>query len=237
MASPLSPLDDYPVHQIAEPIRYVGTSDRNFYDRYYFNLHGCSDELFATFGLGQYPNLGVADAFLAVTRGDRQHVLRASCEAGPDRTVTAVGPFSIEIVEGLQRLRFRTDGGGLAADLEWRAAIAAFLEPRHVNRRGTRITTDSARFAQTGFWTGTLSVAGETFEVTPERWWGGRDRSWGIRPVGEPEAPGRPPTEGPGGFLWIYSTMQFDDFTIVTMVQEDRFGHRSLEEADRKSVV
>ena len=33
----LSPLDDYPVHQIAETIRHVGTSDRNFYDRYYLN--------------------------------------------------------------------------------------------------------------------------------------------------------------------------------------------------------
>ncbi len=36
----LSPLDDYPVHQISEPMRHVGTSDRNFYDRYYFNIHG-----------------------------------------------------------------------------------------------------------------------------------------------------------------------------------------------------
>ncbi len=30
----LSPLDDYPIHQIAEPVRRVGTSDRNFFDRY-----------------------------------------------------------------------------------------------------------------------------------------------------------------------------------------------------------
>ena len=35
--SPLSPLDDYPVHQIPEVMRHVGTSDRNFYDRYYFS--------------------------------------------------------------------------------------------------------------------------------------------------------------------------------------------------------
>ena len=42
----LSSWDDYPVHQIADTIRHVGTSDRNFYDRYYFNLHGSSGELF-----------------------------------------------------------------------------------------------------------------------------------------------------------------------------------------------
>ena len=39
------------------------TSDRNFYDRYYFNCHPCSDELFLVMGMGQYPNLGVQDAF------------------------------------------------------------------------------------------------------------------------------------------------------------------------------
>src|SRR3984957_14731406 len=59
----LSPLDDYPVHQISEPMRFVGPSDRNFYDRYYFNLlgaegvSGTDDEMFAVIGLGQYPNL------------------------------------------------------------------------------------------------------------------------------------------------------------------------------------
>ena len=28
--------DDYPIHQTPEPIAYAGT-DRNFYDRYFFN--------------------------------------------------------------------------------------------------------------------------------------------------------------------------------------------------------
>ena len=30
----LSSMDDSPLHQITEVIRHVGTSDRNFYDRY-----------------------------------------------------------------------------------------------------------------------------------------------------------------------------------------------------------
>ena len=64
----LSPLDDYPIHQVAEPIRQVGTSDRNFYDRYYFNClpTGGDQDLFLIMGMGQYPNLGVADAFAVV---------------------------------------------------------------------------------------------------------------------------------------------------------------------------
>ena len=32
----LSKGDDYPIHQTSEPIAYAGT-DRNFYDRYFFN--------------------------------------------------------------------------------------------------------------------------------------------------------------------------------------------------------
>ena len=62
----LSTMDDYPLHQITDVMRFVGTSDRNFYDRYYFNMHCCSDEVFVVFGLGQYPTLGVQDAFLLV---------------------------------------------------------------------------------------------------------------------------------------------------------------------------
>ena len=94
----LSSWDDYPVHQVAETIRHVGTSDRNFYDRYYFNLHGSSDELFMVMGMGQYPNLAVQDAFACVQRGPDYRIVRASRELG-DRMDLSVGPFRIEIVK------------------------------------------------------------------------------------------------------------------------------------------
>ena len=73
----LSPLDDLPIHQIAEPVRHVGTSDRNFYDRYYFNCHPCNDELFLIAGMGQYPNLSVTDAFAVVLHADQHRVAGA----------------------------------------------------------------------------------------------------------------------------------------------------------------
>ena len=239
----LSPLDDYPLHQIAEPVRIVGTSDRNFYDRYYFNLHHRDDDLMVTMGLGHYPNLEVADAFVAATRGGSQYVMRSSRELGTDRRDTTVGPISIEVLEGLRSLRVRADpaasgaddAGDPAIDLDvtWTPSIPAFLEARHVNRRGVRLTTDTSRFFQTGFWSGRLRIADETFEVEPQTWWGGRDRSWGIRPVGGPEPAGRQRSDGPGGFLWVYCTMQFEDFSILCILQEDRTGGRSLEQAVR----
>ena len=78
----LSPLDDLPIHQVAQPVRQPGTSDRNFYDRYYFNCHPCSDELFLIKGMGQYPNLGVQDAFALVHRGDEHRVVQSVPRAG-----------------------------------------------------------------------------------------------------------------------------------------------------------
>src|SRR4051794_18825390 len=117
----LSPLDDYPVHQIAQPVRRVGTSDRNFYDRYYFNAHPCSDDLFLITGMGVYPNLGVADAFVCVLHENQHRVVRASRELGNDRMDTSVGPFRVEVIEGLKRLRvvLEPNEWDLAFDLTW----------------------------------------------------------------------------------------------------------------------
>lgn len=242
--SSLSSWDDYPVHQNADTIRNVGTSDRNFYDRYYFNLHGSSDELFMVMGLGEYPNLGTLDCFACVRRGDSQHVVRASRELG-DRMDTSVGPFRVEIIEPLKKVRFvcdpsahtRTDADSgelmIACDLTWEGAMPAFEEPRQYVRRNGRVLFDTMRFAQTGCWSGWLEVAGERFEVTPDRWWGTRDRSWGVRPHGEKEPAGIHENTGSMQGMWNYDPMQFDDHSILYMLNEEADGTRVLEEAMR----
>lgn len=230
----LTSADDYPIHQVAETIRHAGTSDRNFYDRYYFNLHASSDELFMVMGMGQYPNLGVQDSFAVVRRGTKHHVVRASRVLG-DRMDTSVGPFRVEVVEPLRRLRFVLEEGHgeIAADLHWEGAIPAFEEPRHYVRTHGRVMFDTMRLAQTGCWSGTLVVGGETFEVTPDRWKGTRDRSWGIRPVGEAEPPGIRGDNPLFFTMWNYAPMQFDDHSILYIVQEWADGTRTLEEAVR----
>lgn len=230
----LSSWDDYPVHQAAETVRHVTTGDRNFYDRYYFNLHGSSDELFMVMGMGQYPNLAVQDAFAVVRRGDAHVVVRASKELG-DRMDTSVGPFRIEVIEPLQKLRFVLEPNehGISFDLIWNAAIQAFLEPRQYIRKYGRVLFDTQRFFQTGTWEGTLTVKGETFNVTRDRWKGTRDRSWGVRPVGEAEPPGIRQGEGQMVGMWNYAPMQFDDHSLLYMVQEEPDGKRTLSEAIR----
>ena len=89
------------------------------------------------------------------------------------------------------------------------------------------------RFAQTGYWSGTLTVDGETFDVTADRWWGTRDRSWGVRPVGEQEHPGIRGAEGQMTGMWNYSPMQFPDCSILYMLNETNKGERMIEEAVR----
>src|SRR5688572_3069466 len=97
---PISPMDEYLAHQTSETFDHVATSDRNFYDRFYFNCHPSSDELFLITGLGQYPNLGVTDAFVSVSHGTSHYVVRSSRELGSDRLDTSVGPLRVEILEG-----------------------------------------------------------------------------------------------------------------------------------------
>lgn len=232
----LSQMDDYPLHQAAETIRHAATSDRNFYDRYYFNMHASSDELFMVMGMGQYPTLGVQDAFAVVRCGDAHHVVRASRELGRDRMDTSVGSLRIEVIKGLEKVRFIVEDKPehpIAMDVVWQGAIPAFEEPRHYIRKHGRVLFDSLRFAQTGCWTGTLRVGDKNFAVTPDRWKGSRDRSWGIRPVGEHEPAGIHAGSQIMEGMWNYAPMQFDDFSILYICNEHNNGHRQLEEAVR----
>ncbi len=237
----LSPLDDYPVHQISEPMRFVGPSDRNFYDRYYFNIHGAAgvhgtdDELFAVIGVGQYPNLSVADAFISVMWGGDHRVVRSSKTLGADRLDASVGPIRIEVIKGLEQVRVIVEPNewGIELDAVYDGFSEAHLESRHFDRQFSRVTFDSTRFAQVGSWTGTLSVGDRQLALTPERFWGCRDRSWGVRPVGEPEPPGIRATEAGAGFFWIYAPVRFEDHALVTIVQERSNGERIMQDAHR----
>jgi len=231
----LSSWDDFPVHQTAETIRHVASSDRNFYDRYYFNCHANDGSAFLVFGLGQYPNLAVQDAFACVVTGVDHEVVRASRRLG-DRMDTSVGPMRVEVIRPLEELRIicePTDDSPVAFDLVWEGAMPAFEEPRQYIRRHGRVLFDTMRLAQTGRWRGVLETAGGSFEVTPDAWWGTRDRSWGVRPVGE-EEPAGVRTEGQMVGMWNYAPMQFDDHSILYILNEhDGTGHRELEEAVR----
>ena len=226
-------LDEYPIHQAPLSLAYVASTDRNFYDRCYFNAHPCSDELFLVTGLGVYPNLGVIDAYATVRKGDRQWAVRFSDELGDDRLDQRVGPYRVEVLEPLRRLRVVCDGDehGIGFDLTWTGSFDAVQEAQHVLRMGARAILDTTRFAQVGTWQGELRVDGHTHAV--QDWVGSRDRSWGIRPVGEADAGGRPAANANPGFWWLYVPLRFPEFAVVLIAQESVDGFRTLNDAVR----
>jgi hypothetical protein len=226
-------LDEYPIHQAPLSMARVVTSDKNFYDRCYLNAHDRTGDIFFIAGLGHYPNLGVKDAFATVRRGDRQWALRLSDALDSRTTEQAVGPFRIEVVEPLRRLRLVCEADPIGFDLTWDASFPAILEQPHLLLAGNKPTLDAERFAQLGSWTGTLHVDGDEIEVDPDTWLGARDRSWGIRPSGDADPPGRSDERPLEGFWWLYVPLRFDDFALVVIIQEEPDGYRSLNDARR----
>src|SRR3954452_9163338 len=167
-----APLDEYPLHQAPQSLSYVGSIDRNFYDRYYFNAHDRDGGTFLVTGLGFYPNLGVKDAYAAVRRGDKQWVVRCSDEIDDDRLRPGVGPYRIEGVEPLHRVRLICDADdhGMGFDLTWEGSFPAIDEERHLMRSGRRTIIDTWRCAQLGTWEGSLRVDGQEMRVDPDTW-------------------------------------------------------------------
>lgn len=236
---PLTPMDEFLAHQTTDTFDHVFTSDRNFYDRYYFNMHPSSDELFLITGMGQYPNLGTMDAFVSVSHGDTIYVVRASRELAGDRMATACGPFRVEIVEPLQKVRVVCEPNEwkLAFDLTFDGTVPAIEEPKTFQRHAHgQVQMDTSRYSQVGAWSGSLEVGGERYTIEPEKWRGARDHSWGIRGVGQPEPPGiRVKAAAQGiGFFHTWIPLQLADGSLIKLfAEEDMHGNRLVEESAR----
>lgn len=205
--------DDYPIHQTPDPVAFAGT-DRNFYDRYFFNGYAPDGSSFFAVAFGVYPHLDVADAHFCVVRDGVQHCLHASRLLGMERMAMECGPIRIEVVEPLQSLRVIIDGEGIAADLTFTGRAFPIAEPRFTWRIGPRTVMDYTRLTQNGHYHGWIAVDG-TREALPEGSMGTRDRSWGVRPIGaaDPQFQGRSVPQ----FFW--------QWTPINMARRSVFFH------------
>ncbi|RYY25361.1 MAG: hypothetical protein EOP62_13885 [Sphingomonadales bacterium] len=235
----LSAFDDYLIHQIVEPVRHVETSDRNFYDRHYFNLYAPDGSFFLIVGMGQYPNLGTQDAFALYGNRSGQIALRSSRLLG-DRSDMQVGPISIEVLEGLKRLRIVVGPNetGLECDVIFEGTHAPSLEPRSVNRVNGRVLHDIMRYNQVGSYQGDVRFKGDAAPASGKAMRGYRDRSWGIRPVGEIEPDGVRKVSVGGSasaasnFQFVKIAADFIDFGIHLNVIEHDGSRRSVDQAE-----
>jgi hypothetical protein len=223
----ISDFDDFMVHQTSEPISQPGPSDRNYYDRYWFNGFDKDGDFVFEIGFGIYPNRHVLDGHFSFVKDGVQHCFHASRRAPKERGEMQIGPLRIEVVTPMREVRVRLDPNetGIECDLTFRASTVPTQEPKNVMYDDGRLIMNTSRFTQLGSWEGHFAAGGVRTEVSASRTLGTRDKSWGVRPVGEPEAgaPGLLTTEP--GVYWVWAPIFFDGFCTQFQTFEDRDGN------------
>ena len=226
----LSQFDEYPIHQTAEPISFHSSSDRNVYDRSWFNGFASDGSYFFGLTMGVYPNRGILDCgFSVLAAGGRQHCLHVSRRAPSDRGETAAGPISIEVLEPMRRIRVRIaeNDSGITADLTFSTRSAAVREARQTLWSGTRRTMDATRYDQFGRWNGTIRSTDGEIAVDDRVCLGIKDRSWGVRRYGEPEPAGPLGTHRP---LFLWAPVFWSDHVTHAIFFDDKDGRPLVRE-------
>jgi hypothetical protein len=221
----LSKFDDYPIHQTPEPIAHPATSDRNVYDRYWMNGYSDDGEFYFAMGLALYPHRGIMDCAFSVVRDGVQHSFHASRRAPSEPTDLQVGPFRIEILEPMRSIRVVLEDNetGISCDLHFLARTGCVEEGRQTTHREKRVFMDATRFAQFGRWQGRVGYAGQTLDIDPAHVYATKDRSWGLRPVGEPELGGAP-SATPPQFFFLWAPLHWKNRCSHFAVFEDANG-------------
>lgn len=225
----LSRFDDYPIHQTPDPIAMPASSDRDVYERYWFNGYTThesdpSDNIFFGIATAVYPHLGLRDCALSVVVDGTQHSFHASQHIGADPHELSIGPYELHIVEPMRSVRVTIgpNDTGVTADLVYEARSGNVEEPRHHFISGIRRGMDTTRFTQLGRWSGWIEIDGRRIDFDPVTTKGTKDRSWGLRPLGGGDQRGAP--RQPGGLFFLWAPLHFDDFGIHYQLFEDRLG-------------
>lgn len=224
--------DDYCIHQTAAPIAQPAQSDRNFYDRYWFNGMDAQGTYIFEIGFGLYPNRHIMDGHFSVSTGGHQYAFHGSRRAPHERAETEVGPLAVTVVEPMRQIRVQLapNEHNIACDLVFTAASIPHEEPPNVMYDDGHLIMHNSRFTQMGYWEGYFQIDDQRFEVS--RAYGTRDKSWGVRPVGEPQggAPGL--LSGDPGVYWCWNPINFGDFCTQMGTFEDREGRPTQVSAD-----
>jgi hypothetical protein len=200
---PLTPYDEFPVHQAPYPVSYVPSTDYAWDEGYFYGVYSVDVPVFMITGMRLNPNADIIGAHVGINIRGRQRTARLS------RTLrthwyTEVGPLRYDVVEPYRnvRLRLEPNEAGFAFDLNWLGLGPAHLSGHHLATVRGRRTTDQTRYNQVGVAEGWIEFDGERFEVRRDAWGACRDHSWGLyeaRPPLVPETRWLPPkpVQGP----------------------------------------
>lgn len=223
----LSKFDDYPIHQTAEPVFHTATSDRFAYDRYWYNGHAQDGSFYFGVALCRYPNLGILDGSLSLAIDGQQYAFHGSCRAPSEPTDTTIGPFSLQILEpmGRHRVLIGANDTGIECDLVFTPRTACIEEGRQTLRNERHIVMDATRLDQFGFWSGWIAYDGKKLQIDGSTTFGLKDRSWGIRPVGDAYTGGAPLPEYQAiHFCWM--PIHWENECSLAGWFEDAAGHQ-----------
>ena len=225
----ITPYDDFPIHQTADPVAHPASADPNHYDRYFFNGFARDGAVFFGGAMAHYPNRGIMDAAFSVVSDGVERSLFVSGAMPMDRA-TRIGPIAVEVLEPLRRVRLAVGPNEheLAADLTFEARTAVVEEPRNTTVADARRVMDVTRLTQWGSWSGSISVGGEPLELGAGMY-GVRDRSWGQRPVGAQVPTNFAPTLPQ--IFWMWAPLHFENTCTHLALFEHADGNRWLEQA------
>jgi hypothetical protein len=212
--------DDLPIHQEPISLAHSMGGHPNAYDRFFFNAY--REDLFVAVAMGLYPNRGVIDAAIGIVSGGLQRSIFAS--GALKGRETRVGPISIEVTSPMREATIRVDAAelGFAGELQFVARTYAIEEPRQTRHDGARLFMDATRVTQLGTWSGAVDLGDEQIDLSALRTYGTKDRSWGVRPVGEPVVTA-PSTQSPQLFF-VWTPINFEDGGVHLSTFEDALG-------------
>lgn len=185
-------------------------SSPDFFDRFYFNLHGAEPTPFLMVGGGVYPGRAVVDAYVIAVHEKAQRNLRLSTEylgAPPN----GVGPLTWRTVEPMTswQLQLGPNPIGIEFDLVWTARSEAWrTDDVHLDD-GKGGLSSFAHLFQPGTYEGTLTIDDQQHDV--QGWLGQRDRSRGVRVMG-----------GGAVALHLWVQAQLPDRTVSFSYDENR---------------
>jgi hypothetical protein len=195
----LTPYDEFPVHQSPYPFSHIPSTDYSWDDGYFFGIFSPDDAVFLATGARVSANTDMVGGYAMLNVRGHQTTVRFN-RTWRRNFELEIGPWRLQFIEPMKKIRLTLadNGSGLAFDLIWEGASPAFLEGHHVAVHRGRRTTDQSRYTQPGRVEGRISLGNQSWAVSPDRWKGSRDHSWGLyadRPPLSPPAALLPPRE------------------------------------------
>jgi hypothetical protein len=229
---PLTPYDEFPVHQSPYPVSFVPSTDYAWDEGYFYGVYSAEAQLFMITGMRMNPNADVIGAHVGINYRGRQRTIRLS-RPWRQHWFTEVGPLRYDVIESYKtiRLQLAASDAGFSFDLNWLGLGPPHQSSHHLATQRGRRTTDQTRYNQVGAATGWIQLDGKKFDVTTAGWGACRDHSWGIYEARPPLVPDTKylqpkPVEGPQRALRFSMFFAAGDYSGHFHLHEDEDGRQ-----------